>query len=773
MDFKFDMNKIADRVFSSDYVVENKIEKRNFKKEDSKIDEKIKFSHLNETEILEDLDLDDELDFEPVSKSNDQQVQNLYDGYIGEKNFIPNPYEYGPNATYRNINEGIVYKKNEQNLWEAFVKDGKVGAQGPRGFAGGGTGVEEVKKIATDISISAVENVVTSANRYIIDSTKYTRLEIQSLIDMYDESFGILVPFGYTLILDEPLIISHKKNVKIYGGGTIRGTVKIGAFIYGDPDPASNINVEDVVFDSGINVWTSGVSNGLNAIELDSLANTTISRVSFRGYDTCVYLSIDQSYEGITRHTIKTSIDDCRTIRDSQPNTSAGRVLTYPNYFVRQANNGLNAYRGADISITNNRVQSSITNVWLYGIDGVTISDNIFFMSSWMDRSQIKEYNIYINAVQWSVISDNKLFEPGLESIRLNKFADISIANNVIAWPGQKSQSYGIRVSGGKNLGSTSGDTVVSSNIIGNKIGRSTGGGIRVDSGCDGINIIGNVGDYIGIVETYYGNGSYSAGPSAVPSLSGTSYSISIDDGCYGINVYGNNFYDGEFDFPASTIDPGNRGYGLHLAGPHTALNVGKYGEYKKVITINNPTSVLNVSGADLVIFTGAAGAPISGINGLIFNKLTTIINFATRVVMKHLGGTSISLQGNRDTIIPYQGRLTVLKAFNSADPTQQRVYEYSRSFDFPIDSSTITSSTRIYSGSQQWVILSGSTSGQTLTLDNNYATHQPIKIINRSTQSWTIAPQSGSTINGAANYVIPSGSTVDMNDYSTTSWIC
>ena len=103
-----------------------------------------------------ELDLDDELDFEPVSKSNDQQIQNLFDGYIGEKNFVPNPYEYGPNATYRNVNEGIVYKKNEQNLWEAFVKDGKSGQQGPRGFAGGGTGVEEVKRIANDLIANAL-----------------------------------------------------------------------------------------------------------------------------------------------------------------------------------------------------------------------------------------------------------------------------------------------------------------------------------------------------------------------------------------------------------------------------------------------------------------------------------------------------------------------------------------------------------------------------------------------------------------------------------------
>ena len=94
---------------------------------------------------------------------NIEHIQNLYDGYIGERNFVPNPYEYGPNATYRNINEGIVYKKNSENLWEAFVKDGKPGIQGPRGFVGGGTGVEEVKRIVS-ATISTMNISATSSS---------------------------------------------------------------------------------------------------------------------------------------------------------------------------------------------------------------------------------------------------------------------------------------------------------------------------------------------------------------------------------------------------------------------------------------------------------------------------------------------------------------------------------------------------------------------------------------------------------------------------------
>lgn len=79
--------------------------------------------------------------------------KDLFAGYLGELNEAPNPLEYGANATYRNLREGIVYKKGPDNLWEVFVKDGAPGRQGPAA-PGGGCGVTEVKNI--------VENRITS-----------------------------------------------------------------------------------------------------------------------------------------------------------------------------------------------------------------------------------------------------------------------------------------------------------------------------------------------------------------------------------------------------------------------------------------------------------------------------------------------------------------------------------------------------------------------------------------------------------------------------------
>jgi len=110
-----------------------------------------------ESVVAEDISIelvDDELDIEKSEEKNEIQPVELFDGYLGQQKDVPNPLEYGPNATYRNLREGIVYKKGPDNLWEVFVKDGQNGKQGQS--LGSGVGVEEVKRIIS-------ENVVASS----------------------------------------------------------------------------------------------------------------------------------------------------------------------------------------------------------------------------------------------------------------------------------------------------------------------------------------------------------------------------------------------------------------------------------------------------------------------------------------------------------------------------------------------------------------------------------------------------------------------------------
>ena len=87
-----------------------------------------------------------------------EEPENLFDGYLGEQKEVPNPLEYGPNATYRNLREGVVYKKGPDNLWEVFLQDGKPGKQGQS--IGSGVGVEEVKKIDASRKVSTVDDIM-------------------------------------------------------------------------------------------------------------------------------------------------------------------------------------------------------------------------------------------------------------------------------------------------------------------------------------------------------------------------------------------------------------------------------------------------------------------------------------------------------------------------------------------------------------------------------------------------------------------------------------
>lgn len=104
----------------------------------------MKFKEFNKQRMIID---------ESIKLNIDELILNnstidLFDGYLGEQKEIPNPLEYGPNATYRNLSEGKVYRKNSENLWEVFLQDGKPGKQGQS--LGSGVGVEEVKRLIVE-----------------------------------------------------------------------------------------------------------------------------------------------------------------------------------------------------------------------------------------------------------------------------------------------------------------------------------------------------------------------------------------------------------------------------------------------------------------------------------------------------------------------------------------------------------------------------------------------------------------------------------------------
>ena len=184
------------------------------------LDEELSLENNEETF---ELDLNED-DFEFSSEQSKKvQVENLFDGYLGEKSETPNPLEYGPNATYRNLREGVVYKKGPDNLWETFVKDGVAGRNG-QSAPGGGCGVAEVTKIATDI-------ITTNQNK---KSTLTRRLRVSTFGDSTDnistgtnqnfEAWSIATPTSGTNsqslnILAAPNVFKTDKIRYVFNGG--------------------------------------------------------------------------------------------------------------------------------------------------------------------------------------------------------------------------------------------------------------------------------------------------------------------------------------------------------------------------------------------------------------------------------------------------------------------------------------------------------------------------------------------------------------------------
>jgi hypothetical protein len=173
--------------------------------EDSYLEENI------EENIEIEIDSDDDFS-KTIEDDNLQIVEDLFDGYLGETSEVPNPLDYGPNATYRNLREGIVYKKGPDNLWEVFLKDGQTGKQGMAG--GSGVGVNEVKKIIE-------ENTITDAYpkngfSYYPEIESYFGNKIVALWDFSEDTGEAKVSkVGYPYVLKDG---GTTQSPKISGG---------------------------------------------------------------------------------------------------------------------------------------------------------------------------------------------------------------------------------------------------------------------------------------------------------------------------------------------------------------------------------------------------------------------------------------------------------------------------------------------------------------------------------------------------------------------------
>jgi hypothetical protein len=288
----------------------------------------------------------------------------------------------------------------------------------------------------------------------------------------------ILVDDGYSFEFGELNI--NRSDVIIQGGGTLENT-KIKLV---NTETQQNIKINNIKF------YFDTLQENNNAITMQKLIRSEICNCKFYNCDKAItYTNLDEAQH-------------------------VSRIKITNNYFHNMMY-AIYGVRGdieqplivADIHIINNIMEYCLnTHIWVEGFDGGLISDNTMFFPSYMlnPKCMTKQYNIYIDYCNWTVIKGNNLFESGKDSILLNHSQCVNVSGNNIAWCGQINPSYAITFINGDN-GKENGIYNMST-VVSNIISKPSGGGLYIDEHCGYISANSNIFQGTGNREFYYGN---------------------------------------------------------------------------------------------------------------------------------------------------------------------------------------------------------------------------------------------------------------------------
>lgn len=263
----------------------------------------------------------------------------------------------------------------------------------------------------------------------------------------------------------------RQAEIKITGKGVLKGKLVIDA----------PLTVKDVMFN--IEGVTFDHASPQDAIEIRRARRGIIAKCIFKNTAKSVFCNPPI---GASDHSI-------------------GQIIIDNNHFYNvdyalyvSLNGNVSWMITNDCHFTNNIVNvARKQHVYCESIDGLLIKDNTFFFPGFPTKNQTKRNNVYIGQSDWLIISGNNMFEAGEEAIVLDKPKRFSIANNLIAWSGQKDLYDCIK---------TTGSSAVDGNITDNVISRFTKHAIGVYvSGTGTINIKDNLFAYDPSNTAYYG----------------------------------------------------------------------------------------------------------------------------------------------------------------------------------------------------------------------------------------------------------------------------
>lgn len=291
----------------------------------------------------------------------------------------------------------------------------------------------------------------------------------------------IYAPRGYHFYIGA--VTFTKSNMMVTGGGTLHGSWECGQMEY---ERLFNIVFRDIIFngDSGENSATA--TNFI--LKLRFMDNPLIESCEFRNAKYAIYIP-EQTSLGFQH------------FREARITNNTFKNCGYCLFSEEQDTQ----WNIGDIVVANNIMFATVCHIDLSRVDGMTLTNNTFFFPSYDIQPPYKTYNIRVKRCNWSIISQNNLFEAGYCSIYLTNAMNTKIINNNIAWCGQRDQDNGdgIRLEGDTNRGS------IYNIIQGNQITSPTGHGIYLIAPYESIVTGNNVGEPSRVPNFYYGTAAF------------------------------------------------------------------------------------------------------------------------------------------------------------------------------------------------------------------------------------------------------------------------
>lgn len=408
-------------------------------------------------------------------------------------------------------------------------------------------------------------------------------------------------------------------NTYIFGNGVIKGELEVGDTAIQE----MKFKIQGIKFISNTDRTGAGIT-------FRNSRYVEVYKCDFYNYDKGIYFAQGDITAGQQCNRVQMS--ECRMWECNYNIYSEGQSPTEDYSLV------------GDITIVNNQFyQTYKTHCYLIGIDGGIISNNIFFFPGYVEGNNTKENNIYIQSSNNIVISNNLLFEAGLESIVLNKTQTCNINNNLILYPGQREPSSAIVVKGGDIVGAVYVHNIISNN----NIFFPTLHSIEILDNCSYCVVSSNQTRAEGSSSRYYGSIDLNTLPH---------YSIYIPNTTTWNIVIGNNTTSNSMSVSGKSNYYANN-----------IIKEDVYGTEKQipVASITTNTTIFNIKGEEIINISQPNTNTVANLIdiGAYEGKIIKIQAFNGNTTLAHIAGGSgqFRLKGSINVTIPSNGIITLM----------------------------------------------------------------------------------------------------------------